>query len=170
MAQKPVAMEQLKQVRQLQEDGIPIREIARRVGISRNSVRKYLPRLRATNSSSNRDLAEAAYNNDFLEVEAERQRQVTDYFIHTRKELSTTGVTPLQEPNCFFDPVLLYNFNSANEECFLAAFKTSSFNFHNINSSFIDLRLPISSVTIISESFRPLTIRFRCIGLNTFSL
>lgn len=52
MAQKPVAMEQLKQVRQLQEDGIPIREIARRVGISRNSVRKYLYRLRENNSSS----------------------------------------------------------------------------------------------------------------------
>ena len=44
MAQKPGAMEQLKQVRKLQEDGIPNREIARRVGISRNSVRKYLSR------------------------------------------------------------------------------------------------------------------------------
>lgn len=86
-------MEQLKQVRQLQEDGIPIREIARRVGISRNSVRKYLSRLRENNSSSNKDLAEAAYNNDLLELEAERQRQVTEYFIHTRKELSRTGVT-----------------------------------------------------------------------------
>ena len=42
MAQKPVPMEKLKQVFQLQRDGIPIREIVRRVGISRNSVRKYL--------------------------------------------------------------------------------------------------------------------------------
>lgn len=45
MAQKPVVMEQIKQVRQLQEDGVSIREMARRVGISRNSVRKYLSRL-----------------------------------------------------------------------------------------------------------------------------
>jgi response regulator of citrate/malate metabolism len=46
MAQKPIAMEQLKQILQLQADGISIREIARRVGISRNSVRKYLSRLK----------------------------------------------------------------------------------------------------------------------------
>ena len=42
MSQKPIVMEQLKQVLQLKSDGIPIREIARRTGISRNSVRKYL--------------------------------------------------------------------------------------------------------------------------------
>ncbi len=42
MSQKPIVMEQLKQVLQLKNDGIPIREIARRTGISRNSVRKYL--------------------------------------------------------------------------------------------------------------------------------
>ncbi len=45
MAQKPIAMEQLKQILQLKNDGIPIREIARRTGISRNSVRKYLSQL-----------------------------------------------------------------------------------------------------------------------------
>ncbi len=45
MAQKPIAMEQLKQVLQLQNDGVSIREIARRTGISRNSIRKYLPRM-----------------------------------------------------------------------------------------------------------------------------
>ncbi|HZW64583.1 MAG TPA: helix-turn-helix domain-containing protein [Hanamia sp.] len=42
MAQKPIAMEQLKQILRLKNDGISIREIARRVHISRNSVRKYL--------------------------------------------------------------------------------------------------------------------------------
>ena len=42
MSQKPVAMEQLKQILQLKKDGISIREITRRIGISRNSVRKYL--------------------------------------------------------------------------------------------------------------------------------
>jgi transcriptional regulator len=39
MAQKPIVMEQLKQVLQIRSDGISIREIARRVGISRNSCR-----------------------------------------------------------------------------------------------------------------------------------
>jgi hypothetical protein len=34
MAQKPIAMEQIKQVLQLKNDGIPIREISRRVGYS----------------------------------------------------------------------------------------------------------------------------------------
>ena len=52
MAQKPIAMEQLKQILQLQADGISIREIARRVGISRNSVRKYLSRLKVDDNNS----------------------------------------------------------------------------------------------------------------------
>ncbi|MEO6734395.1 MAG: helix-turn-helix domain-containing protein, partial [Ferruginibacter sp.] len=47
MSQKPVTMEQLKQILQLKNDGIGIREIARRIGISRNSVRKYLSLLDA---------------------------------------------------------------------------------------------------------------------------
>ena len=42
MSQKPIVMEQLKQILQLRSDGVAIREMARRIGISRNSVRKYL--------------------------------------------------------------------------------------------------------------------------------
>ena len=45
MSQKPIIMEQLKQILQLKCYGIGIREIARRTGISRNSVRKYLAML-----------------------------------------------------------------------------------------------------------------------------
>ena len=93
MAQKPIAMEQLKQVLQLQSDGISIREIARRVGISRNSIRKYLLRLNACKDSSDRDLADQAYSNDLLELEAERLRQVTTHFSMTGTELLKTGVT-----------------------------------------------------------------------------
>jgi response regulator of citrate/malate metabolism len=52
MAQKPIAMEQLKQILQLKEDGVSIREISKRVGISRNSVRKYLSRLNNAPSSN----------------------------------------------------------------------------------------------------------------------
>lgn len=93
MAQKPIAMEQLKQILQLQADGISIREIARRVGISRNSVRKYLSRLNATEDNSDRDITDKAYDNDILELDAERLRQVTAHFSATGSELSRTGVT-----------------------------------------------------------------------------
>lgn len=93
MAQKPIAMEQLKQVLQLQSDGISIREIARRVGISRNSVRKYLLRFKVSENTSDIELADKAYNNDLLELEAERLRQVTNHFNTAGAELSKTGVT-----------------------------------------------------------------------------
>jgi hypothetical protein len=42
MAQKPIVMEQLKQILQLHLQSVPIREIVRRTGVSRNSVKKYL--------------------------------------------------------------------------------------------------------------------------------
>ena len=93
MAQKPIAMEHLKQVLQLHKDGIAIREIARRVGIDRNTVRKYLSRLRTEENTSEGDLAEQAYDNDLLELEAERLRQITVHLANAGKELSKTGVT-----------------------------------------------------------------------------
>jgi len=93
MAQKPIAMEQLKQVLQLHKDGIAIREIARRVGIDRNTVRKYLSRVRTEENTSEGDLAEQAYDNDLLELEAERLRQITVHLANAGKELSKTGVT-----------------------------------------------------------------------------
>ena len=64
MAQKPITMEQLKQILQLKNDGIGIREIARRTGISRNSLRKYLLQLDDhTENLSTKELADKAYNN-----------------------------------------------------------------------------------------------------------
>lgn len=93
MAQKPIAMEQLKQVLQLHADGISIREIARRAGISRNSVRKYLLRINAREHSPDQELADKAYRNDLLELEAERLRQVTVHFGMAGADLSKTGVT-----------------------------------------------------------------------------
>lgn len=93
MAQKPIAMEVLKQVLRLRSDGISIREIARRAGISRNSVRKYLLRINARGVTSDQQIACEAYNNDLLELEAERLRQVTTHFITAGIELTKTGVT-----------------------------------------------------------------------------
>ena len=59
MSQKPIVMEQLKQILQLKSDGTGIREIARRIGISRNSVRKYLQLLeKDTDSLTSKELAD----------------------------------------------------------------------------------------------------------------
>lgn len=93
MAQKPIVMEQLKQVLQLKADGIGIREMARRIGISRNSVRKYLLLLSGDEHLSDPELAEKAYSNDILALDAERLRQVTLHFSNAGSELSKTGVT-----------------------------------------------------------------------------
>lgn len=92
MAQKPIAMEQLKQILQLKEDGVSIREISRRVGISRNSVRKYLSRL-SNEPFSNIELAQQAYENDMLELDATRLQDLADHLLYAIKELSKTGVT-----------------------------------------------------------------------------
>lgn len=93
MAQKPIAMEQLKQVLQLQTDGIGIREIARRVGISRNSVRKYLSVLSSDGDLSDKELAEQAYSNDLPELDSERLDNLRAHFNEAEAELKKTGVT-----------------------------------------------------------------------------
>ena len=68
MSQKPITMEQLKQILQLSNDGVAIREIVRRTGISRNIIRKYLARIKEAPSEdpgslSNKELADTTYNN-----------------------------------------------------------------------------------------------------------
>jgi transposase len=94
MAQKPIAMEQLKQILQLYSDGVSIREITRRAGISRNSVRKYLLRFNDVKQNlSDDELVDTAYDNDLIELEAERLRQLTAHFNTAGTELSKTGVT-----------------------------------------------------------------------------
>lgn len=95
MAQSPIAMEQLKQILQLYKDGIAIREIVRRTGVSRNSVRKYLARLTDSDPASDAALADTAYseNSDLLALDAERLHQLTIHFSAAGTELSKTGVT-----------------------------------------------------------------------------
>ena len=94
MSQKPVVMEQLKQIIQLNNDGIGIREMARRIGISRNSVRKYLALLDSSNEDlSNKGLADKAYNNELLEHNTKRLGQLIQHFLYAGSELSKTGVT-----------------------------------------------------------------------------
>jgi DNA-binding CsgD family transcriptional regulator len=45
MAQKHIDMNQAKQIQQLSADGVSIKEIVRRTGISRKTVRKYLRKI-----------------------------------------------------------------------------------------------------------------------------
>jgi transposase len=95
MAQKPIAMEQLKQLLQLKSDGVGIREMARRLGVSRNSVRKYLSLLdepRGDNLTT-AELAEKAYSNDAMAHDAQRRQQLIAHFQYAEAELGRTGVT-----------------------------------------------------------------------------
>jgi transposase len=98
MSQKPIAMELLKQILQLKQDGVGIRETARRTGMSRNSVRKYLSLLEGGSSNqgeplSSKAIADKAYRNDQLEHDADRLQQLLKHFAYAEAELSRTGVT-----------------------------------------------------------------------------
>jgi transposase len=95
MAQKQIVMEQLKQILQLKSDGVAIREIARRVGISRNSVRKYLLRLDTDEieQSDNKRLAVAAYTSESFKRDTLRQEQLMKQLQLAKGELTGTGVT-----------------------------------------------------------------------------
>ena len=98
MAQKPIAMEQLKQILQLHKDGVGIREMARRAGISRNSVRKYLSLLTVTSLQEDdigddKTLADTAYGNDSIAHDAQRLQQLINHFGYAQGELQKTGVT-----------------------------------------------------------------------------
>lgn len=94
MPKKPIAMDQIKQVLQLAQDGVSIKEIVRRTGISRNSVRKYLHKLRSASEKplSNKELASTAYNNELLEQNTLRMQNTTHFFKYAASELSRTGV------------------------------------------------------------------------------
>ena len=93
MAQKPITMEQLKQILQLKNDGIGIREIARRTGISRNSVRKYLLQLDdATVELTNKELADKAYDNEVLQSNTQRRLQLFAHFKYAESELRKQGL------------------------------------------------------------------------------
>ena len=98
MSQKPLTMEQLKQVLQLKKDGVAIREIVRRTGISRNAIKRYLHRLEPAQGDpvvelSNKQLAGKSYDNDALVFATTRQDALMKHFNYAEKELHKTGVT-----------------------------------------------------------------------------
>jgi transposase len=93
MAQKPIIMEQIKQVQQLYQEGIAIKEIQRRLKISRNSIRKYIRKLDNTPTFSDQELAEKAYENEQQLFKTKRLFELIQYFKTTDRELHKTGVT-----------------------------------------------------------------------------
>ena len=93
MAQKPIEMEQIKQVLQLRKEGVAIREIVRRVGISRNSVRGYLRLLEGKGQLSDKALAEKAYKNEQQDAQTQRHYELIQHFVAHARELSKPGVT-----------------------------------------------------------------------------
>lgn len=100
MAQKTVDMNQIKQVQQLREDGVPIKEIVRRTGISRKTVRKYLRKIEsmspaeaAPSAVSDKELASAVYNNDCTVIRGKRFEALITHFKKATEELHDTGVT-----------------------------------------------------------------------------
>lgn len=94
MSQKPITMEHLKRVLQLKKDGVAIKEIVRRTGISRNSVRKYLAKFDIESEQiSNKELADTAYNNEQIEQDTLRLQNLVQYLKYASTELTKTGVT-----------------------------------------------------------------------------
>jgi transposase len=94
MSQKPITMDHLKQVLQLHRDGVPIKEIVRRVGISRNSVRKYLHKFKHIDEpASTSQLADLAYGNERQEQDVNRLEALFSFFTYATRELTGTGVT-----------------------------------------------------------------------------
>lgn len=93
MAQKPIAMEQIKQILQLSRDGVTIREISRRVGISRNSVRKYLKAFPNNNDqASDEDIVNSIFSTEQT-LAITKQKTLYDHFDYAKGELPKTGVT-----------------------------------------------------------------------------
>lgn len=99
MSRKLITMEQIKQILQLHHDGTGIREIARRTGLSRNSIKKYIGRLninpddKAAPDLSDKQLACAAYETQGLPTDANRRENLITHFTYAHKELGKTGVT-----------------------------------------------------------------------------
>jgi len=94
MSQKPITMDKVQQIQRLHREGVPIKEIARRVGISRNSVKKYIRRLKdGPDAEELLLLSEAAYGSEQTEQTRRRYEGLLRFFAQASCELGRTGVT-----------------------------------------------------------------------------
>lgn len=101
MAQKPIDMNHVKQVQRLRSEGVPIKEIARRVGISRNTVKKYLRLMEVLPQQitgeqgaivADRELAAIIYDNDVAPIPGKRIEDLVKHFEYAKMEQHKTGV------------------------------------------------------------------------------
>jgi len=95
MASKPKTMETLLEVIKLFEIGCRIKEIQRRTGLARNTIRKYLRLLgdRSLASLSPSELAAILYESDLTTARSERYNQLIAHFKSSSSDLRKTGVT-----------------------------------------------------------------------------
>ena len=101
MAQKTISMNVAKQVRELSILGVSIKEIVRRVGVSRKTVRKYLRTMQLLPSQmdsepvalvSDKYLEAIIYNNDVAPVPGRRKQDLIRHFENAKNELHKPGV------------------------------------------------------------------------------
>jgi len=98
MAAKTISMEPLKQAIQLHQDGISISEIARRLGIARNTVKKYLRRVpgdELPKKMPEPELAVHLYQTDHKVYKDLREQQLFKHFELAVTDLRKTGVNKL---------------------------------------------------------------------------
>ncbi len=102
MAQKTINMNQAKQIQQLSADGVSIKEIVRRTGISRKTVRKYLRKIESLNNTllvnvrsslTPNELTTIIYNNDSSPLLQQRFDSLIKHFDDKKNYLHKTGVT-----------------------------------------------------------------------------
>ncbi len=95
MAAKPIAMEQLKQVLKLKQEGHSIKSIKRLTGLARNTVKTYLKRMpeATTGTTTDKELAGLFYNQDTALQQSSRLQRLLRHFEGIDKELTRPGVT-----------------------------------------------------------------------------
>ena len=101
MAQKSIDMNLIKQILQLRNDGVAIKEMVRRTGVSRKTIKKYLRlleqlplQMKGKVSVNTADVAMSSivYNNDLSPVKSKRYENLVTHFEYAKKELHKTGV------------------------------------------------------------------------------
>ncbi len=97
MAGKTVTMSKVKQIIRLRKNGVALQTIAKGVGISRNTVKKYLKLIEVKGYSfeellSKEDEQLEALLSDPDEISQERYKTLEALFPYIEKELRRTGV------------------------------------------------------------------------------
>jgi transposase len=94
MSQKTVSMDKVQQITRLFKEGVPIKEIVRRLSISRNSVKKYVKRLHDNPDAKDVVLSpEIAYGSLQAEDARRRYEDLLQYFFKASCDLGRPGVT-----------------------------------------------------------------------------